>query len=162
MLIRPMLMSNRSKFGYCPTVDLSRSTRNSRSNAPGSSSSVVDAAAASAVLAFAPLRSGGDVPQNLVFLSSRTEYYYVIVATSILALSPALVIWTGLCTVIGLAGATVWIISGMERIVSLGDLPSSPSRADVLAVVLSPDFLGIPVRVIEGLVIAVVTSIATL
>jgi adenylate cyclase len=162
MLIRPMLMSNRSKFGYCPTVDLSRSTRNSRSNAPGSSSSVVDAAAASAVLAFAPLSSGGDVPQNLVFLSSRTEYYYVIVATSILALSPALVIWTGLCTVIGLAGATVWIISGMERIVSLGDLPSSPSRADVLAVVLSPDFLGIPVRVIEGLVIAVVTSIATL
>jgi hypothetical protein len=36
-----------------------------------------DAAAASAILAFAPLSSGGDVPQNLVFLSSRTEYYYV-------------------------------------------------------------------------------------
>jgi adenylate cyclase len=121
-----------------------------------------DAAAASAILAFAPLSSGGDIPQNLVFLSSRTEYYYVIVAASILALSPALVIWTGLCAVIGLAGATAWIMAGMERVVSLGNLPSSPSREDVLAVVLSPDFLGIPVRVIEGVVIGLVTGIAAL
>lgn len=121
-----------------------------------------DAAAASAILALAPLSSGDNVPQNLVFLSSRTEYYYVIVATSIPALSPALVIWTGLCAVIGLAGATAWIISGMERIVSLGDLPASPSREDVLAVVLSPDFLGTPVRVIEGVVIGLVTCIAAL
>jgi adenylate cyclase len=113
----------------------------------------MDAAVASAILAFAPLSSGGDIPQNLVFLSSRTEYYYVIVATSILALSPTLVIWTGLCALIGLAGATAWIMLGMERIVSLGKLPSSPSREDVLAVILSPDFLGIPVRVIEGVVI---------
>jgi adenylate cyclase len=112
-----------------------------------------DAAAASAILAFAPLSSGGDIPQNLVFLSSRTKCYYVIVADSILALSPALVIWTGLCAVTGLAGAKAWIMAGMERVVSLGNLPSSPSREDVLAVVLSPDFLGIPVRVIEGVVI---------
>ncbi|ATU93919.1 adenylate/guanylate cyclase domain-containing protein [Phyllobacterium zundukense] len=121
-----------------------------------------DAAAASAILAFAPLSSGDNVPQNLVFLSSRTEYYYVILATSILALSPALVIWTGLCAVIGLAGATTWIMLGMERIVSLGDLPASPSRADVLEVILSPDFLGIPVRMIEGVVIGLVTCIAAL
>jgi adenylate cyclase len=121
-----------------------------------------DTVTASAILAFAPLSSGGDVPQNLVFLSSRTEYYYVIVATSILALSPALVIWTGLCAVIGLASATAWIVSGMDQIVSLGDLPSSPSREDVLAVLLSPDFLGIPVRVIEGVVLVLLTCIAAL
>ena len=70
-----------------------------------------DAAAISAMLALAPLSSGGDVPQNLVFFSSRTEYYYVIVAVSVLALSPALVLWTGLCAVIGLAGATAWIMA---------------------------------------------------
>jgi adenylate cyclase len=104
-----------------------------------------DAAVASAILAFAPLSSGGDLPQNLVFLSSRTDYYYVIVASSILALSPALVLWTGLCAVIGLAGATAWIRSGMERIVSVESLPSSYSREDVLAVLLSPDFFSIPV-----------------
>ena len=55
----------------------------------------LDAAVISAILAFAPLSSGDDVPQNLTFLSSRPEYYKVLVAVSILALSPALVLWTG-------------------------------------------------------------------
>jgi class 3 adenylate cyclase len=121
-----------------------------------------DAAAASAILAFAPLGSAHDLPQNLVFLTSRTDYYYVIVAASFLTLSPALVVWTGLCAVIGLAGATAWIRSGMERIVSIENLPSSYSREDVLAVLLSPDFFSIPVRVNEGVVIGLVTSIAAL
>jgi adenylate cyclase len=121
-----------------------------------------DAASVSALLALAPLSSGGDVPQNLVFLSGRTEYYYVIVAISILALSPALVVWTGVCAVIGLAGATAWIMAGMDRVVSLGRLPPSATRDDVVAVMLNPDFLGISVRVIEGVVIALVTCIAAL
>jgi adenylate cyclase len=50
----------------------------------------------------------------------------------------------------------------LERIARSEHLPSSPSREDVLAVVLSPDFLGIPVRVIEGVVIGLVTGIAAL
>ena len=53
-------------------------------------------------------------------------------------------------------------MSGMERIVSYGDLPASPSREQVLAVIHDPDFLGITVRVIEGVVIGLVTSIAAL
>jgi adenylate cyclase len=121
-----------------------------------------DVAAISAMLAFAPLSGGGDVPQNLVFLSSRTEYYYVVVAISLLALSPALVLWTGFCILVGLAGATAWIAAGMERVVSLGDLPPSPSREDYLAVVVNPDFLGIQVRVIEGVVIALATCVIAL
>lgn len=63
---------------------------------------------------------------------------------------------------IGLAGATAWIRSGMERIASIERLPSSPSREDVLAVLLSPDFFSIPVRVNEGVVIGLVTCIAAL
>lgn len=59
-----------------------------------------DAAAASAILAVAPFGGARDLPQNLVFLTSRTDYYYVVVAASFLTLSPALVIWTGLCAVI--------------------------------------------------------------
>ncbi len=121
-----------------------------------------DAAAVSAILAFVPLSAGSYLPQNLVFVSSRTDYYYVIVAASILSLSPALVLWTGLCAVLGLAGATAWIMSGMERIVSPEALPSSASREEVLAVFLSPDFLSIPVHVNEGLVIALVTCTAAL
>ena len=121
-----------------------------------------DAAAISVMLAVAPLTSGGEVPQNLVFFTSRPEYYYLIVAVSVLALSPALVLWTGLCAVIGLAGVTAWIMAGMERVVGLGDLPPLPSREDYFAVVLNPDFLGVGFRVNEGVVLALVTCVAAL
>ena len=120
-----------------------------------------DIAALSALLAFAPITSGGDVPQNLVFQTSRGEYYFVVVAISVLALSPALVLWTGLCAVVGLAGATAWIMAGMERIVS-GSLPAAPSREAFLSLVLDPDYLSIAVRVSEGVKIALVTAIAAL
>jgi len=110
-----------------------------------------DATVISAILAVAPVSSSGDVPQNLVFLSNRPEYYFVLVAISILALSPALVLWTGLCAVVGLTGATAWVMAGMERIVRLGDLPQPFSREDYLAIVLNPDFLGIAFRVNEGI-----------
>ena len=121
-----------------------------------------DAAAVSAILAFGPLSGGGDVPQNLTFISSRPGYYTVVVAVSILALSPALVLWTGLCAVTGLAAATAWIMAGMERVVGTGDLPASPSREEYLAVVLDPDFLGIPLLVSKGVVVALATCIAAL
>jgi adenylate cyclase len=121
-----------------------------------------DAAAISFMLAVAPLTSGGEVPQNLVFFTSRPEYYYLVVAVSVLALSPALVLWTGLCAVIGLAGVTAWIMAGMERAVGLGDLPLLPSREDYFAVVLNPDFLGVGFRVNEGVVLALVTCVAAL
>ncbi|MGQ0580695.1 MAG: adenylate/guanylate cyclase domain-containing protein [Reyranella sp.] len=121
-----------------------------------------DIAAISAMLAFAPLSSGGEIPQNFIFFSSRHHYYYVVVALSVLTLSPALVLWTGFCAVAGFAGATSWIVSGMERVSSFGDLPRGPSREQFLAVVFDPDFLAIAVRVNEGLVIALSTGIAAL
>jgi len=36
-------------------------------------------------------------------------------SSQLLALSPLLVLWTGLCAVSGLSGATTWIMAGMER-----------------------------------------------
>jgi adenylate cyclase len=122
----------------------------------------LDAGAISAILALAPLSGGGDIPQNLVFLSSRAAFSNVVVAISVLTLSPALVLWTGSCVVVGLAGATIWIMAGMDRVVSYGDLPPSPTREEFLLVVLNPDFLGLPVRVAEGVVVALTTAIAAL
>jgi adenylate cyclase len=121
-----------------------------------------DAAAISAVLALVPLSSADDVPQNLVFLSNRHDHYYIVVAASVLTLSPALVLWTGLCAVVGLTSATAWIAAGMERVVGHGNLPPSPSREDYFAFMLSPDFLSIPVRINEGVVLVLVTCIAAL
>ena len=121
-----------------------------------------DVAILSAILALAPLSTGGDVPQNLVFLSSRGEYFFVVVAISVLTLSPALVLWTGLCAVLGLAGATAWIMAGMDRMVSFADLPPSPSREAFLSVATDPDFLAISTRFSEGVKIVLVTAIAAL
>ena len=87
-----------------------------------------DALIISALLAFAPLSSGDAIPQNLAFLTSRVDYYYVIVASAILTLSPVLVLWTGAWAVGGLVAATIWIMSGMDRILSFDDLPPGPSR----------------------------------
>jgi class 3 adenylate cyclase len=50
----------------------------------------------------------------------------------------------------------------MERVVGFGALPRSPSREEFFAVVFNPDFLAIPVRVNEGLMIALLTGIAAL
>jgi class 3 adenylate cyclase len=123
---------------------------------------VFDMTAISIMLAIAPLSSGGDIPQNFVFFSGRHLYYFVIVALSMLTLSPALVLWTGACAVVGLAGATTWIASGMNRVVGFGDLPRGPSPDQFLAVALNPDFLAVSVRVSDGLVIALSTAIAAL
>jgi adenylate cyclase len=122
----------------------------------------LDVAILTAVLAIAPLSSGGDVPQNLVFISSRGEYYFVVVAVSILTLSPALVLWTGFCAVLGLAAATAWIMGGMERVVTFSDLPPSPSRDAFLSIATDPNFLATSTRFAEGVKIALVTAIAAL
>ena len=121
-----------------------------------------DAAVLSAILAFAPISSGGDIPQNLVFNTSRGDYYFVVVAISVLTLSPSLVLWTGLCAVLGLASATIWIMAGMDHIVDLLGVQAAPSRDAFLSVFLDPNFLGISVRISDGVKIAVVTAIAAL
>jgi adenylate cyclase len=121
-----------------------------------------DAAVVTAALALVPLSSADDVPQNLVFLSNRHDYYYIVVAASVLTLSPALVLWTGSCAVIGLASATAWIAADMDRVVGHGNLPPAPSREDYLALMLNPDFLSISVRMNEAVVMILVTCIAAL
>ncbi len=122
----------------------------------------VDVVAIAAMLAFGPLSTGDDIPQNLIFLSSRHVYFFVLVALSLLTLSPALVLWTGFLGVSGLAAATAAIMAGMERVVSFSDLPRGPTREQFMAVVASPDFLNLPVRVNEGMVLALVTALAAL
>ncbi|MGR9059561.1 hypothetical protein ACU8NH_27260 (plasmid) [Rhizobium leguminosarum] len=121
-----------------------------------------DATVVTVLLAFIPLSSGGDIPQNLVFLTSSVQYYYVVVAASVLTLSPPIVIWTGSWATGGLIFATWWIRSGMDKVLSYGDLPIAPSPEIFFETVLSPNFLGMASRVQEALIIALVTAIAAL
>ncbi|MBB3948121.1 class 3 adenylate cyclase [Rhizobium skierniewicense] len=121
-----------------------------------------DASAVTVLLAFVPLSSGGDIPQNLVFLTSSVQHYYLIVAAAVLTLSPPLVLWTGAWAAGGLLFATWWIISGMAQVVTYANLPISPTRDVYLNTVLNPDFLGLASRVQETLMILLVTAIAAL
>lgn len=121
-----------------------------------------DAALVSAILAVAPLSSGDDIPQNLVFLTTRGQFYYIVIAESILTLSPIIVLWTGICCAVGLTLSTIWIASGMQNTLSFGDLPVAPSAEVFNRVVLNPDFLGIESRVEEVLILSAVTGIAAI
>lgn len=115
-----------------------------------------------ALVAFAPLSSGDDIPQNLVFLTSRANYYYLVLAASILTLSPALVLWTGVWGAVGLACSTTWIVSNMTHVTRFSDLPLAPSRDVFLRTVLNPDFIAIESRIEDALILVAVTAIASL
>ncbi|MBY5392870.1 adenylate/guanylate cyclase domain-containing protein [Rhizobium leguminosarum] len=119
-----------------------------------------DAVLVSLVLTFVPLSSGDSIPQNLVFLTSRVQYYYVVIAASILTLSPWLVVWTGASCVLGLTFSTAWIVHSMREMLSFSDLAPSPSREVFYNVVLNPNFIGLESRIEEGLIMTTLTGIA--
>jgi class 3 adenylate cyclase len=122
----------------------------------------MDALIISTLLAFVPLSSGDDVPQNLVFLTSRVHFYYIVIIASVLTLSPRLVLWTGAWCVAGLVASIGWIVANMDTMLSYEDLPAAPKRDAFYSVVLSPDFLGMASRLQEVLIIGAVTGIAAL
>lgn len=120
-----------------------------------------DLTAFAAHLALIPLSTGGDVPQNLVFLRG-IALVFIIIAASVLTLSPVLVLWTGCCAVVALWAAIAWVLAGMERIITWSDLPAGPSPEQYFAVVLNPDFIALQSRVMDSIVILLVTGIAAL
>ena len=122
----------------------------------------VDAALVAALLAFAPLSSGDDIPQNLVFLTAWTQFFYIVIAQSILTLTPALVLWTGACCAVGLVLSTAWIAAGMQTIINFQDLPIAPSAETFNRIVLNPNFLRVESRIEEVLIMLSVTGIAAI
>ncbi|NDZ18733.1 hypothetical protein C7T35_21115 [Variovorax sp. WS11] len=122
----------------------------------------VDVSIFCAIAIFAPLSTLGDLPQIFVFRIYTIAYLMVFLAVSTLSLSPTLVLWTGFCQVVGVWIAFGWIVSGMDRTVTWGDVPTHPRQGDVLAVFFDPDFIGTGNRVVESLCLLVSTSILAL
>ncbi|HJQ57706.1 MAG TPA: adenylate/guanylate cyclase domain-containing protein [Vineibacter sp.] len=120
-----------------------------------------DVAVFGAYLALVPLSGGDEVPQNLAFVRGVT-LVFIIIAASVLTLSPALVLWTGACAVVALWAAIAWILVGMDRVLTWADLPPSPTREQYFSVVLDPDFIALQTRVMDSLTILMVTVIAAL
>ena len=122
----------------------------------------LDVAALGALAALMPLSTGGDVPQIIAFRAYGVTYLFLVLAVAALSLSPGLVLWAGGATLLALWSAFGWIVMGMERRISWGDLPPGPSGAQYLEVFLDPDFIGIGNRIEESLFIALTAGILAL
>lgn len=122
----------------------------------------VDIAALGAIAAFMPLSTGGDVPQIIALRAYGVTYLFLVLAVAALSLTPGLVLWAGGATIVALWSAFLWIVAGMERRVSWGDLPVGPSGEEYLAVFLDPDFVGTGNRIEESLFIALTAIILAL
>lgn len=119
----------------------------------------VDIAALGLIAAFMPLSTGGDVPQIIALRAYGVYYLFLVLGVATLSLTPGLVLWAGGATVIALWTAFAWIIGGMERWVSWGDLPPSPSAQAYLDVFLDPDFVGFGNRITETVFVLLTAAV---
>lgn len=103
-----------------------------------------------ALFAVLPLSSGGDVPQILVFRAYGVYYLFPLIAMACLSLSWGLVAWSGFVGVVGWLGAFAYVVSGMERTLSWGDLPPAATGEAYQALFLSVDFIGRGNRIEEA------------
>ena len=115
----------------------------------------LDAAALGVLVVATPLSPGGagEVPQILVFRAYGVYYLFLFLAVAALSLSPRLVLFAGAAVVATLWGVFFWIVSGMQRTLTWGDLPPEADRDTFIRILLDPDFIGLGNRVEESVVI---------
>lgn len=95
-----------------------------------------------ALFALIPISRADDVPQIIAFRAYGIYYLFPMIAICCLSLSWRLVIWTGAMCVVGWWGAFLWVISGMDKILSWADIPADATTSDYERVFLSIDFIG--------------------
>lgn len=119
----------------------------------------LDVIALCAAARFMPLSVGDEVPQIITFRAYGITSVFLVLALAVLSLSPGLVLWAGALCIAAVWTVFLWIIMGMDRWVSWGDLPPGPTKEEYLAVFLDPDFIGLGSRVGESLFIALTAFI---
>jgi hypothetical protein len=96
---------------------------------------------------FLPLTTGGEVPRIFVFRAYGTEFLWTLLVISALALSPRLILFTGLSTVVALWAVFFSAIAGMPETRSWGSLTPGATAAEYMALLLDPAFIGTGNRV---------------
>lgn len=122
----------------------------------------MDIAAIGAIFAFAPLSQSGDVPQILVYRGIGIYYFFIVLGAAALTLSPRLLLWCGIAIVGTWWAIFGFIVSGMERTVSWGDLPPSSSADDYARLVLDPDFIARGSRFEESITLMITALLLAL
>jgi len=110
-----------------------------------------------AAFALVPLRDEADVPQIIAFRTFGVFVLFPLIAMACLSLSWRLVVWTGLCAVVGWWGAFLYVKSGMPITLSWGDMPGEATVADYERIFLSMNFVGQGSRMIESFVLLLTT-----
>lgn len=118
---------------------------------------LVDIGAISALFVFLPVYQGGDLPQIYAFRTSNVTVLLPMIALATLSLSPGLVLWSGLSTVVCWMSAYIYVVANMERRVSWSDIPSGATRAQYDAIVLSPDFIARGSRMNDAIIVSLIT-----
>lgn len=111
---------------------------------------ILDAIAIAFVLYNADLIQTDEPPRILIFRGYGPEIFYMLVGTAALTLSPKLVVWTGIAGAASWLGLFTYIVSGMENTLSWGDIPPDASVEELMAILLSPDFIAATNRQIEA------------
>lgn len=121
-----------------------------------------DVAALMAAALVVPVSFGDEVPRIFVFRGFGIGVLFIVIAAAALSLMPALVLFSGVATTLGLWIVFFVITTGMEQTVSWGDMPPAPTVAEFYAVILSPDFVGRGNRVTETLALLSVAALLAL
>lgn len=110
-----------------------------------------------------PVSPKYDVPQIIAFRAYGIYYLLPFIGLACLSLSWGLVVWSGVVTAVGWWLAFGIVVSGMERTLSWGDLPTNAATQDYEEVFLSTDFIGVGNRVEETgfvLILSVILAVA--
>lgn len=118
----------------------------------------IDIATLGAVFAFAPLSDSETVPQIFAFRSFGVHYFLVVLGGAALTLSPRLLLYCGAVIVAVWWSAFGYVVAGMDRRLTWGDLDAFGYEA----LVLDPDFIASGNRVEESLAVLLLAALLAL
>ena len=122
----------------------------------------VDMLGLCALFVLIPVSRAAEVPQIIAFRAYGIYFLVPVVAMAALSLSWHLVLWCGAVGAVGWWAAFLVVVRPMERTLTWGDMPDSPTRADHETIFLSIDFIGIGNRVEETGTLAITACIVAL
>ena len=92
-----------------------------------------------------------DLPQGMLYNFNYFPFFFLVMVSTGLSLSPRVVLWTGLCVVVGWMG--LFFVIDHPGSLDWGDIPRDAQGEAYLAYLLSPDWNARGSRIQESLVI---------
>ncbi|MFH1804993.1 MAG: adenylate/guanylate cyclase domain-containing protein [Pseudomonadota bacterium] len=116
----------------------------------------------SVLIAIRPIYENVDLPQAVIFRTPIFPFYFVILGIAAFSFSPGLVLWAGICGVVGWLGAFGYAIRDMPRTFDWGDIGSNPDTETFKTYFFSPDFIGAWSRIQESVIFLIVAILIAL